>query len=229
MKTYCINLERRPDRRARIQKDFDREGLTDVEFFRAVDGKLEAPDDIFINKSEYGTAESHFRIYRDIVKHGYEYALVFEDDAHLGPQFISKLNSALQEASAHCSWDLLYLGYTWEIKDASLTPNIFIGRPLQMHAYVISLEGAKKLYNFNTKLLRFSFDFEVNNFPLVRLGLEEPIAFQSPSGSFWDDTFCAIVDGDVKFNRTFDIMHFIVLYFDYVLVFLQALLVLLLR
>lgn len=79
MHAYCINLERSPDRRESAFQEFEREGL-DVEFFRATDGKVEAPNGIYISKSEWGCADSHIRIWRDMVENGYETALIFEDD-----------------------------------------------------------------------------------------------------------------------------------------------------
>ena len=40
---YCINLERRPDRRQEAEAEFMKHGL-DVEFWNATDGKRDAPE-----------------------------------------------------------------------------------------------------------------------------------------------------------------------------------------
>lgn len=216
MHVYCINLERRADRREHAQKEFDREGVTDVEFFKATDGRLEAPDYIFVSKPEYGCSDSHWRVYRDIVKNGYERALIFEDDVHLAPNFKTKLEIAMEEVSPF-EWDLFYLGHNLSIKEEFLTSNIFAGKPLATHAYVITLEAAKKICNLDTKLIRHSIDFELNRIPLHRLGLVNKIAFQSPSGHLLDEAIHSL-KGDLWADRTIDLEHFVILSVDYVAV-----------
>jgi GR25 family glycosyltransferase involved in LPS biosynthesis len=216
MHVYCINLERRPDRRAHAQKEFDREGLTDVEFFKATDGRVDAPEYIFVSKSEYGCNDSHFRIYRDIVQKGHPRALILEDDVHLAPNFKFKMEIAMQEAD-HFEWDLLYLGHNLPIKEEYLTSNIFAGKPLATHAYVITQEAARKICNFDTKFIRHSIDFELNRMPLARLGLVEKIAYQSPTGHLWDE-FIHQFNGDLWSERTTDWEHFLFLFGDYVVI-----------
>ena len=91
---YCINLEQSVRRRESARLEFEREGL-EVEFFPATDGKRDAPDGLFITKSEWGCADSHIRIWRDMVEKGYDTVLVFEDDVVLNPNFVSKLEKVL--------------------------------------------------------------------------------------------------------------------------------------
>ena len=107
MQAYCINLARNPERRAAAQAEFEREGL-DVEFFRGTDGKAEAPKGLLITKSEWGCADSHIRVWRDIAEKGYEMALVFEDDISLVPNFTSKLQEVMDELPP--DWDFVNLG-----------------------------------------------------------------------------------------------------------------------
>jgi glycosyl transferase family 25 len=82
MHIYCINLEKRGDRRKTSGVEFAREGL-DVEFFPATDGRINAPSGLSVRPSEYGCTMSHTRVWRDMIEKGYETALVFEDDVRL--------------------------------------------------------------------------------------------------------------------------------------------------
>ena len=85
---YCINLDRRPDRLAKAQAEFDLNDIGEVEIFRATDGRASAPEGILISKPEWGCSDSHIRIWRDVVQNGYECALIFEDDVILVYPFL---------------------------------------------------------------------------------------------------------------------------------------------
>ena len=89
MHTYCINLEKRDDRRRSATSEFEREGFA-VEFFPATDGRIDPPRGLYVNPSEYGCSMSHTRVWRDMVENEYPSALVFEDDVRLVPDFVSK-------------------------------------------------------------------------------------------------------------------------------------------
>ena len=79
MHAYCINLEKRDDRRETAGAEFTREGL-DVEFFPATDGRIGTPPGLYVNPAEYGCSMSHTRVWRDMIEKGHEMALVFEDE-----------------------------------------------------------------------------------------------------------------------------------------------------
>ena len=136
MQVYCINLERSPERRESARAEFEREGLN-VEFFRATDGKAEAPEKLFITKSEWGCADSHIRVWRDMVQKGHEMALVFEDDISLTPNFVSKLREVMDELPD--DWDFVNLGTSpgFHIDIRKYSDRLMIGQALTTHAYII--------------------------------------------------------------------------------------------
>jgi GR25 family glycosyltransferase involved in LPS biosynthesis len=174
---YCINLERSPDRRLRAQAEFEREGL-DVEFFRGTDGKAEAPEGLFITKSEWGCADSHIRVWRDIVNNGYESALVFEDDISLAPDFNEKLEQIMSELPP--DWDHVNLGATNElsINLKKFSEHLMIGQALNAHAYIIHNRCARKWSDFQPKYLKSQFDGFITNYPSNNFHSTRPIALQ---------------------------------------------------
>jgi len=175
---YCINLERSVDRRRNAQEQFEREGL-DVEFFKASDGKLMAPENIFISKSEWGCADSHVRIWRDIISNEYETALVFEDDITLSTDFVPKLDQILQELPP--DWDFVNIGAdsTLSISLRKHSKNIHVGKSLLTHAYLIRLTCARKWAGMDPAHLKDGgVDSFIANYPSNNLFVSEPIARQ---------------------------------------------------
>lgn len=207
---YCINLERSPERREKARAEFEREGL-DVEFFRASDGKHEAPEEgLFITKSEWGCAESHIRVWKDIIYNGYETALVFEDDVVLAPDFVSKLNQVMSDLPP--DWDFVNIGACPQlsIRFAKHTETIHVGKSLLIHAYLIRLKCVKKWADADASHLKDGgIDTFMANYPSYNLFLTESLAhqtlgsstiglFRTHDYSFWFQkwgivTICAVI------------------------------------
>lgn len=219
MKFYCINLERRPDRKAQALAQFERANI-DVEFIAATDGKKEDPGNLFVTSGEWGSANSHNRIYRDIVKKQHPYAVIFEDDVNLAKDFKSKFNDLMLEVS-HIKWDILYLGHYLPINEGKVTDNAFIGKALGIHAYVVSLQGAKKFANFDTIYLDMIWDSVLCRLPILRLFAKNPIAFQSEDGTAIGALLRQIFDGDIKVSKT-DWEHHLTYWSTHIMIALLA-------
>ena len=213
MHIYSINLERRQDRRDVVIEEFEREGL-DVEFFPATDGRIEAPSGIYISPSEYGCAMSHVRVWRDIVEKGRDMALVCEDDVRLVPDFKTKLDKVLEDANG-TSWDVINLGPITPIIKTKITNDLYEGQPLGTHAYLISIECARKISLFDPKFMKVGIDFQMNRFPIRFLCVNEPIAKQELiDSSPLSGVLKSWVTGDIGVNRTVEFTHFIRLGFQ---------------
>ena len=228
MKVYCIHLERRPDRKARVQEEFDRESL-DVEFFPGTDGKVHAPDDILISKSEWGCADSHIRVWRDIVEKGHEMALILEDDVRLLPNFNSKLESILIEASIYIqNWDMINLGtiISSEIPLAHVSPSIYRGPSYGGHCYLMSLEGAKKVATWDSRLLHFVNDIQLARSPIDMYFVKDPLANQMVAESSLGGLVLSCLDGDLGFTRRIDWDHTLRIFLPYVRLLLVVWLIL---
>ena len=179
---YCINMEKSRERRQKAQEQFESHGL-DVEMFNATDGKTDAPDKILITPSEWGCAKSHVRVWRDIVAHGYETTLVFEDDVVLTPNFVEKLEKIMAELPD--DWDFLNLGAPSFLRDdlRDRSENITEGKSFLMHAYLINIQCARKWSLIDVDQLRVALDTFTSNYPSINLHVKEPIALQGSDDS----------------------------------------------
>ena len=232
MHIYCINLERREDRRESVGTEFTRAGL-DVEFFPAVDGRIDTPDGMYVTPSEYGCSMSHSKIWNDIIEKKYPMALVLEDDVCLVPNFKTKLEKILEEAN-EIPWDIIHLGPLLPIKKGHVSAHLYEGQPLGSHAYVINYDCAKKIAPFDIKLAKVPIDFQLNRFPIRIFCVNEPLAKQmSLDENSHMGLLISAFDGDIGFNRTFD-LHYLIRYvfhkFRYfIIVFVSMLVLLLIR
>jgi len=206
MHTYCINLEHRTDRRDEAQLEFVREGI-DVEFFRATNGREESPTGLYISQPEYGCAMSHVRIWRDMVEKGYDIALVTEDDVRFVPNFKQKLEDLLLEASDF-PWDMINIGPICPVVKTDVSKNLYEGRTLSTHSYVIKLECARKLAVFDPKFYKVGVDFQLNLFPIRILCVRESLSKQECIDDNMILGFAkSLVKGDIGLQRTVDVPH----------------------
>lgn len=106
-KSYCINLERREDRKEHMEKEFERLKL-DYKFFKAFDGKDLNIKEIPIRKAIISTVKSHLGVIQDAIKNNYETIAVFEDDVIFCEDFDERFKIYLKEVPE--DWEIMYLG-----------------------------------------------------------------------------------------------------------------------
>ncbi|ELU06820.1 hypothetical protein CAPTEDRAFT_153006 [Capitella teleta] len=125
---YVINLERRPDRRVKMEQCLQELGV-DHKMVNAVDGKKITKDQLdalayemlpnyedphlkrMLTMGEIGCFLSHYFIWKDMLDNNYERIIILEDDVRFGLYFKTKLFSTLAEADElDIKWDLMYLG-----------------------------------------------------------------------------------------------------------------------
>ncbi|KAJ1962186.1 hypothetical protein GGI12_002796 [Dipsacomyces acuminosporus] len=148
---YVINLERRRDRRQIMGKLMSYLNIQ-YELFRAtneteVDNTNKTgPVDIkyHIRPAERACMRSHMNVLKDIVIHGYQHALILEDDVDFEADIKSRMGDLLPHVPA--AWDILYLGHCSRerFKQTEFHKDLFVARrPSCTHAYAVSFEGAK--------------------------------------------------------------------------------------
>lgn len=169
MKTYVINLKRRPDRRAQMEKILPRD--LDVTFTTDWDGPLDGAEirgdslkgfGIFpswkmvsenvwwsrpLKKGELGCSISHWSCWKDAVASGEDRAIFFEDDIRLAQSFMEKLAATIQCLQQHYTdWDLLYLGRLPLMPDFPAGHGfVRPGYSYGAHAYMLSRAGLEKI------------------------------------------------------------------------------------
>ena len=164
MKVFVINLKESEERRSFMAKQLNTHGIA-FEFFAAIDGrKLSQKDKACVcdqkwarrhigrdlMSEEIGCALSHLGVYRKIVEEKLPCALVLEDDAHLSSCVKPVLEAVEKKLDPAVGQICLFSECIKLSKDAiPLTREAVMSRVMAAiylaHAYVVTLEGAKKL------------------------------------------------------------------------------------
>jgi len=152
---------------------------------------------------------SHVRVWRDMVEKGYDIALVSEDDIRLVPNFKTKLEELLQEAKAY-SWDMINIGPICTVEKTQVSDTLYEGRTLATHAYLITLDCARKLADFDPKFYKVPVDFQLNLFPIRIMIVYESLAKQeSLNDNMFFGFLKSLVNGDIGLQRTMDVPHYL--------------------
>lgn len=182
--TYIINLDRASDRMAHMARQCE---AREIPYVRvpAVDGKKVGSKALeknvtracgaFCTPFAVGCALSHMKVWKAVLKQGQERALVLEDDAVLVPDFVTRLEEALEDVPK--DFDVLVLGcFMLCNKDQSyntvlqksfrffnpfkghyndtrtwgsvFVPELFMGT----HCYVVSKKGCQNLFRVIPKV-----------------------------------------------------------------------------
>jgi glycosyl transferase, family 25 len=171
LKTYVVNLKRRADRRARMERVLP--ATWDVQFTSdwngPMDGQAIDPDDLPgfgihpweipsdnpwwsrpLKLGEIGCAISHWMCWQQAAADGADPALILEDDAVLLDHCAERLASRLMRLSAiDPHWDLLYLG-RWPLDDEDHAVAEGIVQPGYSYCtfgYLLSASGLRTVLN----------------------------------------------------------------------------------
>jgi GR25 family glycosyltransferase involved in LPS biosynthesis len=178
-----INLERRPDRLARISAELQRAGLS-FETQVAVDGQLELHEPKFISKGAIGCWKSHVNSMRRIVEAKVPFGLILEDDATLSPAINDKFLSEMVDLMKRNQLDILQLGFIEEPYSAPL--RLLASGPLEFLASLLKNIGERDSSGFRFVLG----DFRIGTHAyIVNARLSELITEITPGCPLipWDD------------------------------------------
>ncbi len=146
---HVINLARSADRRAFMQEALAKAGVSG-EFVAAVDGRRRrAPSPRAISAAETALILSHRKVWRRFLRSAEEYAVVLEDDAHLGEGF-AQLLEADWRAHAFDAVKLETLFHrVWLARRGAMLGERKLHRLGSEHygtaGYLVSREGARKM------------------------------------------------------------------------------------
>lgn len=105
-KIYCVNLDTRPDRLEKVQKEFTRVGFDDISRYSAINGKHVKHSSNLLN-GEIGILQTHINIINNSIKENFKNVLIMEDDVCFTDE-INKIEEYLKMVPE--DWDMIYFG-----------------------------------------------------------------------------------------------------------------------
>lgn len=165
---YMINLERRPDRKKRMEYVFSILGIEystvvgvdgrtigqqflDQHGIHMLPGFSEPYHGRPLTLGEIGCFMSHYNIWQEMIAKGNDKVLIFEDDIRFEPFFVAKLENLLEELSDRQDiWDLVFLGRKLSAKAdepwvEGSSQLVHVDYTYWTLAYILSAAGARKL------------------------------------------------------------------------------------
>ena len=163
---FIVNLERRADRRASMNAELGKQGITNYCFHAAVDGaqlvstpelsRIFAGNDFQNRRGILGCAMSHYGLWQKVCAENRGFMIVLEDDITLCPDFQKRLEEAVTFMMSDSSnnIDVLFLGET--LADVAGRAHVdgtgAPARPLNAathiggtFGYIITRKGAQRL------------------------------------------------------------------------------------
>ncbi|CAG8567110.1 24862_t:CDS:1 [Gigaspora margarita] len=197
---YLISLKNRVDRREKLEflaKKFN----LNIEIFPAITGEdedvlneLERVDGLGLIPTQIACYVSHYKVYQSIINHGYESALILEDDVDFELNIESIITDTFKFLPS--DWDIFYLGYCSyqeqnghfvDGQDNSAPYKLYRSTyPFCTHGYVVSRAGAHKLVKMiapisttlDDRLAQLNRQEDINSYSVVPLAM---IQWRSPS------------------------------------------------
>jgi len=177
IKTYIINLDRRPDRWEAFKNDAKDIEFLNYERFSAVDGKtiknsaqlqqIFENNDYNMRRGMVGCLLSHVKLYTELINSiQYDAFIILEDDIEFTPNFKNKYDDILNQLHDASYFDLLFFGHHVRDKEKQkdelnreTIPIItkrdtywsFLNSLGGTGGYIISKNGARKMLDFINK------------------------------------------------------------------------------
>lgn len=155
---FVIHLEKSLERKDFFTKNITEAGFTDMRIFKAVDGNnpIERNEtyklfnypkiDVEISYGQIGCLLSHFKVLKHIIDNNINKATIFEDDVSFHPQWKTLCIEYLNETPK--DFDVIFIGNGLDsCRNINNTPKITTESCFCTHAYIVTLEGAKKIFN----------------------------------------------------------------------------------
>jgi GR25 family glycosyltransferase involved in LPS biosynthesis len=186
-----INLERRPDRLARISAVLEKAGLN-FEVQVAVDGQLETHEPKFLSKGAVGCWKSHVNAMRRVAEAKAPFGLILEDDAVLSPVFNEKFLSEMTDLMDRNQLDILQIGFVDWRNSISIRSGV-----LEFLIALLKQRGTKDPSGFRFILGEF---LQTTHAYIVNTRLAEAISdtFPGPPLLAWDDYLGILAKGQIQ-------------------------------
>lgn len=214
--SFVINLSRRPDRYSHTLSELQKAGFMDIRRFDAVDGSdatvleeawsatiprpvinLHYDAEFNTYKGKQGIFLSQVRLWKHIIDMKLPYACIFEDDISFHAQWSAL--APLYFTKTPIDWDVLFMGSQMEFKS---TAHIERGPVFCLHAYMVTLEGARKLYQLVMDQAYTSGVYTIDTMLKVHMETRSPsFSWYVWNGKPFHDPKCEMAKGWTKRNQ----------------------------
>ena len=186
-----INLERRPDRLARMRAQLEKAGLN-FEVQVAVDGQQETHEPKFLSKGAIGCWKSHVNAMRRIAESKSQFGLILEDDAVFSPVVNDRFLSEMTDLMNRNQIDILQIGFIDWQNSISIRSGI-----LEYFIALLKEVGTKDSSGVRFILGEF---LKTTHAYLVKAPLAEAISetFPGPPLIPWDDYLGILAKGQMQ-------------------------------
>ena len=169
-KIYCINLERRPDRKEKAIEHFNKIGI-DVEFIDAVDGNNLVDLKTNLKPGEIGCVLSHIKVYEKAIKDSIGNYLVIEDDCEFDANVQHLFSEYYKQVPD--DWCLLYFGGNHNHTEINkISENIHkLHKTYTTHCYAVRSGFSHFLKEYISKQLN---DYEQVDVELSKIQIIKP-------------------------------------------------------
>lgn len=169
LKTYVLNLDRRPDRWENFKKNAKCIEYLNYERFSAIDGsKLKSTiqlqrifdcNDYNMMVGAVGCAMSYFKMFTELIYSDYDAYLLLEDDIEFTPNFDIKFYSICKQLK-NVEWDITFIGHhVRNLEEQKYKNSIFHIEKYDVYTsflnslggtigFMITKEGARKFLDF---------------------------------------------------------------------------------
>jgi len=119
----CMNLDRRPERWARMKGRFAKHRITDVVRFSAIDGEqLGAPPGWQSSSGAYGCLQSNVSVIEEAKEKRWPAVLVLEDDVVFDEDIDTKFPELMAQVPA--DWDMVFFGCMHRREPVQVSENV---------------------------------------------------------------------------------------------------------
>jgi GR25 family glycosyltransferase involved in LPS biosynthesis len=186
-----INLERRPDRLARMSAVLEKAGLN-FEVQVAVDGQLETHEPKFLSKGAVGCWKSHVNAMRRVAEAKAPFGLILEDDAVFSPVVNDSFLSEMTDLMDRNQLDILQIGFVDWRNSISIRSGV-----LEFLIALLKQRGTKDPSGFRFILGEF---LQTTHAYIVNARLAEAISdtFPGPPLLAWDDYLGILAKGQIQ-------------------------------
>ncbi|KAJ2559869.1 hypothetical protein EV175_000103 [Coemansia sp. RSA 1933] len=167
---YCLNEENKIGRKSR---------MTELLRYMHIQGEM------FSKKQA-----KHIDIWRDMINSGYERALVIEDDVDFEIDAVAVISKAIDTLNkAKANWDIVYVGHCSMEEGAESGKSPIYPRfdrlfksshPFCTSGYLLSVNGAKKLYAYFSKNTSQKHALDVQLVALIKRNLLKAYSLYPP-------------------------------------------------